>query len=191
MHKLLTLTAVALAMAHAANAQSATDDEMRGLTSSILAGINGEKPAATEPEQTETDPTDTLSGLVQQALSEGQSDAYLEALIDEAVDNGQIEVTDGMRTTAGEVDTRMLLASLIAKSEGAVADVDTASLAAEAGVEPGEQVFHVVVSGDSLAAISLTYYGNPQDYTRIFDANRDTLERADFIRIGQSLLIPR
>ena len=191
MHKLLTLTAVALTIAHSANAQTATDEEMRGLTSSILAGITGEKPAATEPEQTATDPTDRLSGLVQQALSEGQSDAYLEALIDEAVDNGQIEVTDGMRTTAGEVDTRMLLASLIANSEGAVADVYSASLDAEAGVEAGEQVFHVVASGDSLAAISLTYYGNPQDYTRIFEANRDTLERADLIRVGQSLLIPR
>lgn len=191
MKRLITLTATALTLANGALAQTATDDEMRGLTSNILAGITGEAPAQAEPAETATVQIDALSGLVEQALSEGQSDAYLEALMNEAIDKGQIEVTDAMRTTTGEVDTRTLLASIVAKSEATTDAVDTNALDAEAGVDVQEDRFYVVSSGDSLAAISLSFYGNAQDYVRIFEANRDTLDRADLIRVGQSLLIPR
>lgn len=187
MHKLITVTAMALAMVNSATAQTAADDEMRSLTSNVLAGITGKAP---EPPEKVEDQTDALRGLVQQALSEGQSDAYLEALISEAADNGQIDVPDAMRTTTGDVDTRTLLASLVAKSEGAESAADVETLETEAQGELEER-FYVVTAGDSLAAISLTYYGTTQDYIRIFDANRDRLSRPDLIRVGQTLRIPR
>lgn len=187
MHKLLSVTAATLVLAGAASAQTASNDEMRNLTSSILAGISGKAP---EPAATSSRVgTDALRGLVEQALKEGQSDAYLEALISEAADKGQIAVSDSMRTTTGEVDTRTLLASLVSKSEAAPADVE--ALIVEASGEPLADRFYQVVSGDSLAAISLSYYGNASDYTRIFEANRDSLSRPDLIGVGQILLIPR
>lgn len=189
MYKIIYLAAVSLTLANAAAAQTSTDNEMRDLTSNVLAGITGKAPQQTAPSGSTEVETDALRGLVEQALSEGQSDAYLEALISEAADKGQIEVPDEMRTTTGEVDTRTLLASIVAKSEGATSGPDTNALESEATGEREEQ-FYTVVAGDSLAAISLTYYGTTQDYNRIFEANRDSLSRPDLIRVGQILLIP-
>jgi nucleoid-associated protein YgaU len=190
MYKFIITTALTLTLANAGLAQTANDSEMRSLTSNILAGINGDAPVAVE-EATGIE-TDALKGLVQQALSEGQSDAYLEALISEAADRGDIEVPDAMRTTDGELDTKTLLASLVAKSEGVDA-TDTDALTAEAtgeAADAAEDQFYVVQSGDSLAKISLAFYGSAQQYSRIFDANRDTLSSPDRISVGQRLLIP-
>ena len=49
---------------------------------------------------------------------------------------------------------------------------------------------YTVEPGDSLAYISLQFYGRPNDYLRIFEANSDTLSSPDLIRIGQRLIIP-
>jgi len=186
MIKLLMTTAMTVCVAGAALAQSENDQEMRSLTSSVLAGLTGTAPAVVETAGVETD---ALSVLVEQAMSEGQSDAYLEALLSEAADKGLIEVTDGMRTTTGDVDTKTLLASLVAKSLDEPAPIVSASLEEEATGE--KQVrYHQVVSGESLAAISLTYYGEAQAYDRIFQANRDSLSSPNLIRVGQTLLIP-
>ncbi|WP_342076987.1 LysM peptidoglycan-binding domain-containing protein [Yoonia sp. SS1-5] len=189
MYKFLTIPTIALALAGPAYAQSDSDDELRSLTSNVLASITGQAP---EPVETAEVETDALRGLVEQALSEGQSDAYLEALIVEAADNGQIEVPDAMRTTTGDVDTRTLLASLVAKSE----EVDATGTEAQAAEADGaeeelQDQFYEVVAGDSLAAISLTFYGTTQDYIRIFNANRDSLNSPDRIRVGQTLVIPQ
>lgn len=193
MYKLLTTSVIAMALVTPALAQSASDGELRDLTSNVLASITGKTAEPTETAEVETD---ALRGLVQQALSEGQSDAYLEALIDEAIDKGEVEVPDELRTTSGDVDTRTLLASLVAKSEG-VETADTDALEAEAAegeateAEAPEDRFYNVVAGDSLAAISLSYYGTTQSYTKIFEANRDQITSPNRIRVGQVLLIPR
>lgn len=186
MFRLIMTTAVTVSIAGSCFAQSDTDTQMRNLTSSVLAGLNGTAPQS--PELAKTEPA-SLKVLVEQALSAGQSDAYLEALVDEAVDKGQVAVPDAMRTTDGAVDTRTLLASIIAKSEGAQPTATTAALVSEAE-GPKEDRFHKVLRGDSLAAISLKYYGEAQGYTRIFEANRDRLSSPNRIIVGQTLLIP-
>ena len=50
--------------------------------------------------------------------------------------------------------------------------------------------FYVVEAGDSLAFISLQFYGNTNTYTKIFEANRDVLSSPEKIQIGQRLVIP-
>jgi nucleoid-associated protein YgaU len=48
-----------------------------------------------------------------------------------------------------------------------------------------------VQKGDTLSKISKQYYGDPNQYNRIFEANRDQLKDPDKIFPGQVLKIPR
>lgn len=47
-----------------------------------------------------------------------------------------------------------------------------------------------VQPGDTLSKIAKQFYGNANDYNRIFDANRDKLDNSDKIQVGQELTIP-
>jgi nucleoid-associated protein YgaU len=49
---------------------------------------------------------------------------------------------------------------------------------------------YTVVKGDTLSKISKQFYGNANEYMRIFEANRDQLKDPDKIQIGQVLKIP-
>jgi nucleoid-associated protein YgaU len=49
---------------------------------------------------------------------------------------------------------------------------------------------YTVKSGDTLSKISKQFYDDPNEYMRIFNANRDKLHDPDKIQIGQQLVIP-
>lgn len=49
---------------------------------------------------------------------------------------------------------------------------------------------YTVKAGDTLSKIAKEFYGNPSDYMRIFDANKDRLADPNKIDIGQELVIP-
>lgn len=49
---------------------------------------------------------------------------------------------------------------------------------------------YTVQSGDTLSKIAKEYYGNSNDYMKIFEANRDALSDPDKIKVGQELVIP-
>jgi nucleoid-associated protein YgaU len=49
---------------------------------------------------------------------------------------------------------------------------------------------YTVQAGDTLSKISKRFYGNANDYMKIFEANRDQLTNPDSIRAGQQLKIP-
>jgi nucleoid-associated protein YgaU len=49
---------------------------------------------------------------------------------------------------------------------------------------------YTVKSGDTLTKISKEFYGDSNEYMRIFYANRDKLKDPDRIQIGQELSIP-
>jgi nucleoid-associated protein YgaU len=61
--------------------------------------------------------------------------------------------------------------------------------AAAGGGQGGGQTYEVK-SGDNLSKISKQFYGDPNEYMRIFYANRDKLRDPDKIQIGQQLVIP-
>ena len=48
-----------------------------------------------------------------------------------------------------------------------------------------------VKPGDNLSKISKHFYGDPNEYMRIFYANRDQLRDPDHIQVGQQLTIPK
>jgi nucleoid-associated protein YgaU len=53
-----------------------------------------------------------------------------------------------------------------------------------------ESQFHVVVSGDNLSKIAKKFYGDPNKYPLIFEANKPMLTHPDKIYPGQALRIP-
>ncbi len=49
---------------------------------------------------------------------------------------------------------------------------------------------YTVQAGDSLSKISRQFYGNPNEFMKIFEANRSQLSDPNEIRPGQQLIIP-
>jgi len=67
----------------------------------------------------------------------------------------------------------------------------TDDLAAAAAVAGGTQTrSYTVKAGDTLSKIAKAHYGDPNQYTKIFEANRDKLKDPDKIFPGQVLVIP-
>jgi len=64
-----------------------------------------------------------------------------------------------------------------------------ASATARTKTQTGEQTY-TVKPGDTLSKISKQFYGNPNDYMRIFNANKDKLKDPDHVNVGQELKIP-
>jgi TPR repeat protein/DNA repair exonuclease SbcCD ATPase subunit len=56
--------------------------------------------------------------------------------------------------------------------------------------QPAEVRYHTVAEGDSLSRISLRYYGTPNRWQEIFQANRDVLQGSSALRVGMQLRIP-
>ena len=61
--------------------------------------------------------------------------------------------------------------------------------AAGGGQQEGGQTY-TVKPGDNLSKISKQFYGDPNEYMRIFYANRDKLRDPDGIQVGQELTVP-
>ena len=61
--------------------------------------------------------------------------------------------------------------------------------AAGGGAGTGGQTY-TVKSGDTLSKISKQFYGDANEYMRIFYANRDKLNDPDKIQVGQEFVIP-
>ena len=64
------------------------------------------------------------------------------------------------------------------------------AVGAAAGGGQGSSQTYEVKSGDNLSKISKQFYGDANEYMRIFYANRDKLNDPDKIQIGQQLVIP-
>lgn len=64
-----------------------------------------------------------------------------------------------------------------------------AGASAGGGRQNPEQTY-TVMAGDSLSAISKKFYGDANQYMKIFEANRDVLSDPDRTRPGQKLRIP-
>lgn len=118
-----------------------------------------------------------------------------------AGEDGIIEIPASLSTAEGTVDMDTLLFNLVQTSlatDGTTAGAEAAremsrrafaASSAKTRDVKGERVY-VVEAGDSLAYISLQFYGKPSEFDRIFEANRTVLSSPDRIQIGQRLIIP-
>jgi nucleoid-associated protein YgaU len=73
-----------------------------------------------------------------------------------------------------------------------MADIDVnpaLAPAAEVQTAPAGQSY-TVQAGDTLSKIAKQFYGNAQQYMKIFEANKDKLKDPNMIQVGQVLRIP-
>lgn len=143
-------------------------------------------------------------GIERLRLSTANADTTSESLVNtltKAAEAGRIDLANMLRTPEGHIDTDTMIFNIVQSSllgdqtiESTVAAQDmsrkifAASNARTTAV--GGLRFYTVRAGDSLAYISLQFYGVLDAYTRILEANRDTLQSPDKIRVGQRLIIP-
>jgi nucleoid-associated protein YgaU len=73
---------------------------------------------------------------------------------------------------------------------GNVKNVESVNDQMTANRSEPETQYYTVVKGDTLAKISKQYYGNPNKYNVIFEANKPMLKTPDLIYPGQMLRIP-
>jgi len=64
-------------------------------------------------------------------------------------------------------------------------DPGLSDIIADVNVQPG--IIYKVLAGDTLSKIAKRYYGDANQYNRIFEANRDQLSDPDKIKVGQEL----
>jgi LysM domain-containing protein len=74
---------------------------------------------------------------------------------------------------------------------GAAAGQQAMGGAAGAGGAGGGLQTYTVQAGDSLSKIAKQFYGNSNDYMKIFEANKDKLSDPNKIQPGQQLSIPK
>lgn len=107
------------------------------------------------------------------------------------VENGKLVV----RATAPSEDVKNRIWNQIK-----LVDTSYSDLSADITVAPGQGGpaggstapgrTYTVKSGDTLSKISQEFYGDANEYNKIFEANRDQLSDADKIKPGQTLKIP-
>lgn len=81
------------------------------------------------------------------------------------------------------------IAAALAISLGASFALSTPA-SAQAAAQPAAQGEHLVVRGNTLWDLAQAFYGNPFEWRRIWEANRDRVQNPDLIYPGQILLIP-
>lgn len=105
------------------------------------------------------------------------------------IDNLVVVVQGDKVTLRGEVPTQEEKEKIIL----AVGNIEGVGQVEEtiAVVQPApEAKLHTVKSGDTLSKIAKEYYGNANEYLKIFEANKPMLAHPDKIYVGQVLRIP-
>lgn len=96
---------------------------------------------------------------------------------------------DGVVTVKGEAVSQEVKEKIIL-AVGNVEGIGGVNDEASTRTTGRESRFHTVVRGDTLSAISKTYYGTWKLYPEIFEANKPMLSDPDKIYPGQVLRIP-
>jgi nucleoid-associated protein YgaU len=102
-----------------------------------------------------------------------------------------VSYEDGVVSLSGEADSpdAMEKAVLLAGNVQGVAEVKADQLTAPP--QEAEVEFYIIQKGDTLSAIAKHFYGNANDYPRIFEANREVIKDANLIFPGQKIRIPK
>lgn len=130
-------------------------------------------------------------------LAEAGEDAVLAGKIRERIDKHELKIKDLQVTVQGD---KVILegtpeshedrekALLVAGNVKGISRVSDDMAVAE---DVLESRYHSVASGDTLSSISKKFYGDPNRYRKIFEANRPMLQDPDSIYPGQLLRIPK
>ena len=108
--------------------------------------------------------------------------------------DGQATVI-GSTTSAEAAQKAVLMAGNVKGVSEVIAKIDIideggTEVDATAALEPQNIEYYEIQSGDSLSKIAKKYYGNGNDYPKIFEANREVIKDPDLIFPGQKIRIP-
>jgi hypothetical protein len=166
-------------------------NKLRMLREGVLAGLYS----------VETREEDGRRHVVLRTVNADMTSKTMADLLHKAARDGMLDVPASLTTAEGGVDMDTMIFDLVQTSlaghgtpEGAEAarELSRRAFAASSAKTQtvGGQRVYVVERGDSLAYLSLQFYGRPDDYIKIFEANRGILDTPDHIQIGQRLIIP-
>jgi len=96
---------------------------------------------------------------------------------------------NGTATVYGVADTQATREKIVLCC-GNVQGVDSVNDQMTVDQSEPEAQYYTVVKGDNLSKISKQYYGDPNKYAKIFEANKPMLKSPDLIYPGQMLRIP-
>ncbi len=115
-----------------------------------------------------------LEDMIMTALKQGQSESYIDALVNQVARDRDLSMPSDLVTPDGRVNTNTLLSVLTEKAltQG-----------------PGAGLY-VVQPGDTLATIAYRFYGQTSYSTEIFNANREALGTMAQLKVGQTLIMP-
>lgn len=107
------------------------------------------------------------------------------------ISNLEVSMNDGVVELSGTAESQAALekAVLLAGNVAGVSEVKYDGVSAPAATEEVE--YYEIVSGDTLSAIARKYYGNANEYNRIFEANREVIKDPNKIYVGQKIRIPK
>jgi nucleoid-associated protein YgaU len=106
------------------------------------------------------------------------------------IEDMQVTFSKGVVSITGKATSAeaMEKAVLMAGNVQGVSEVNIDKLQAppvQAKVE-----YYIIKKGDTLSAIAKQFYGKPNDYPRIFKANREVIKDPNLIFPGQKIRIP-
>ncbi|MGY8870624.1 MAG: peptidoglycan-binding protein LysM [Pseudomonadales bacterium] len=107
------------------------------------------------------------------------------------VDGLTVTVADGIATVSGSAKDQAAYekAILMAGNVQGIKEVKADALQLEDKTAANVE-YYTIESGDSLWAIAQKYLGNGNDYTKIFEANKEVIKDPDLIYPGQKIRIP-
>lgn len=100
--------------------------------------------------------------------------------------NGEIKIAG---TVPSELHKHLVAEMAINAQGNEMVDVEGLSVDSGESKEPRQSAY-TVRSGDTLAIIALRLYGKEQEWSRIYEANRDKIKDPGSLSVGQILSIP-
>lgn len=106
------------------------------------------------------------------------------------IKNLNVEFKDGHVNLSGEAASAeaMEKAVLMAGNVQGVKQVSADQM--RAPPQTAKIDYYVIQKGDTLSAIAKKFLGNANDYTKLFEANREVIKDPDLIYPGQKIRIP-
>jgi len=134
---------------------------------------------------------DPSSAEKAKAANDAAADAILAYISSQGLKATGLTVTfDGSKATVYGVADSQAIKEKIVLCCGNVQGVASVNDQMTVDQSEPEAQYYTVVKGDTLSKISKQYYGDPNKYAKIFEANKPMLKSPDLIYPGQMLRIP-
>jgi len=106
------------------------------------------------------------------------------------ISNLQVTVEDGVANIKGDADSPTAFEKAVLMAGNALGIGEVKAEEFKAPEQTDEVQFYEIEKGDSLWKIAKQFYGNGNDYPKIFEANKEVIKDPDLIFPGQKIRIP-